>query len=371
MSHPRRILALSGAVTLSAAMVAGPATMAQSPSAPAPAEPIDLGMVIHVIGNPFIQSITEYAKIAANDLGATLQVAGPEGGDPEQQIALIQGFVNAGMDGIVTSMPGSTLSGPVNAIVDSGVPVAQFNLLDAAAKAPYVGERSTNSGRILGEKVVELLGGASATGKVFIGICLPGYPVLENRSRGVREALAKAPGLVVNEADFDTTVFDTSNLAAWEAVFSANPDAKAFIGLCALDIPSLAKLQEGSPDTDYVMAGYDLTPQNVAALKAGTADVSLGQTPFMQGYLPVKMLVDSLSGKTKVDLSKGGFVDAGTEVATKDGVLLPHDLGTATLDQIEAIAADPAAARTFYQPLVDGVIANWADSLEPIENESK
>jgi ABC-type sugar transport system substrate-binding protein len=371
MSSRRRLLALTGATTLSVAMAASPVTTAQSPSAAAPPEPIDLGMVIHVIGNPFIQSIADYAQIAADDLGATLQVVGPEGGDPEQQIALIQGFVNAGLDGIVTSVPGSTLADPINAIVDGGVPVAQFNLLDAGVNAPYVGERSTGSGRILGEKVVELLGGASAEGKVFIGICLPGYPVLENRSRGVREALAAAPGLVVNEADFDTTVFPTSNLAAWEAVFTANPDAKAFIGLCALDIPSLAQLQETAPDTDYVMAGYDLTPQNVAALKAGTADVSLGQTPFMQGYLPVKMLVDTLSGATDYDLAEGGFVDAGTEVATKDGVELPHGLGTATLDEIEAIAADPAAARAFYQPLVDGVIADWVNNLEPIENESQ
>ena len=36
-----------------------------------------------------------------------------------------------------------------------------------------------------------------------------------------------------------------------------------------------------------------------------------------------------------------------------------------------ANAADPAAARTYFQPLVDGIIANWADALEPIENEAK
>jgi ABC-type sugar transport system substrate-binding protein len=379
MSHRRRLLALASATLLSVAAIGAPtaaqdASEAPSSAAPAsavPAEPVDLGMVIHVIGNPFIQSIADYARIAADDLGATLQVVGPEGGDPDQQIALIQGFVNAGLDGIVTSVPGSTLAEPINAIVDAGVPVVQFNLLDTGAKAPYVGERSTESGRILGRKVVDLLGGESAEGKVFVGICLPGYPVLENRSRGVREGLATAPGLIVNEADFDTTVFPTSNLAAWEAVFTANPDAKAFIGLCALDIPSLAQLQEGAPDTDYVMAGYDLTPQNVAALKDGTADVSLGQTPFMQGYLPVKILVDTLSGATDVDLSQGGFIDAGTEVATADGVELPHGLGTATLDEILAIASDPAAARAFYQPLVDGIIADWANNLEPIENESQ
>ena len=35
------------------------------------------------------------------------------------------------------------------------------------------------------------------------------------------------------------------------------------------------------------------------------------------------------------------------------------------------IAADPAAAREYYQPLVEGVIADWASALEPIENESQ
>jgi len=43
-----------------------------------------------------------------------------------------------------------------------------------------------NGGRILGQKVVEKLGGASATGKVIIGNCFPGFPVLENRAKGVR-----------------------------------------------------------------------------------------------------------------------------------------------------------------------------------------
>ena len=40
--------------------------------------------------------------------------------------------------------------------------------------------------------------------------------------------------------------------------------------------------------------GYDLTAENLAAIKSGNAFVSLGQTPFMQGYLPVKMLVDTI-----------------------------------------------------------------------------
>ena len=114
---------------------------------------------------------------------------------------------------------------------------------------------------------------------------------------------------------------------------------------------------------------YNVVPYS--ALQDGLADVSLGQTPFMQGYLPVKMLVDKISGATDVDLSAGGFIDAGTEIVTKDGVTEPYGLPAITIDQLKEINADPAVAREYYQPLVDGIIADWASKLEPIENESK
>jgi ABC-type sugar transport system substrate-binding protein len=369
MSNRIRALALSGAVALTVVAVAGPGVTAQDAS-PA-GETVRIGFVTHVLGNPFIQQIVDGATFAAADLGVDLQVAGPAGGSAEEQIALVQGFVDAGVQGIATSVPGSTLAEPLNAVIDGGVPVVQFNLLDTGVKAPYVGERSVESGRLLGGKVVELLGGESATGKVFVGNCFPGFPVLENRSKGVREALAKAPGLVVNDQDFDVKVAANENYAAWESILTANPDAKALIGLCAPDIASLGKLQEANADIDFIAGGYDLTAENLAALKNGTADVSLGQTPFMQGYLPVKMLYDVITGAADVDLSAGGFIDAGTEIVTADSVTEPFGLPALSFADLEAMAADPAKAREYYQPLVDGVIADWTASLEPIENEAK
>ncbi len=81
----------------------------------------------------------------------------------------------------------------------------------------------------------------------------------------------------------------------------------------------------------------------------------------MQGYLPVKMLADTIRGTTTVDLSAGGFLDAGTEIVTADSVQEPFDLPPLTFDELEALAASPEAAREYYQPLVDGPIADWAD----------
>ncbi len=369
MTHGKRWLAATGALALTMGVVGGAA--AQSPDASTPAGTgIKLGFVTHVLGNPFIQQIVDGANFAARDLGVELQVVGPEGGSPDEQLALIQGLASSGIQGIATSVPGATLADPINEIIASGIPVVQFNLLDKGVNAPYVGERSVASGRTLGAKVIEKLGGESATGKVILGNCLPGYPVLENRQAGVLEALAAAPGLTV-VGPFDVKTSATENYAAWEAAYTANPDAVALIGLCAPDIASLGQLQAANPDTLFVSGGYDLTAENLAAIKSGNAYVSLGQTPFMQGYLPIKILVDSINAGTTADLQAGGFIDSGTEIVTADSVEEPFGLPALTFEDLEAIAADPEAARTYYQPLVDGAIASWKDSLEPIENEGK
>jgi ABC-type sugar transport system substrate-binding protein len=363
----------SSAAPSMAAESAVPETAAPASEAPpqsAEPEAIKLGFVTHVLGNPFIQQIIDGANAAADDLNVELQVTGPEGGDADAQLKAVQTLVASGVAGIATSVPGESMASGLNEIVDSGVPVVQFNLLVTSVKAPYVGERSVESGRILGQKVLDKLGGATATGKVIIGNCFPGFPVLENRAKGVQESLAAASGIEIL-GPFDVKVAANENYAAWEALLAANPDAKALVGLCAPDIASLGKLQAANPSTLFVSGGYDLTAENLAEIKAGNAYVSLGQTPFMQGYLPIKMLADTIRGATTVDLSAGGFLDAGTEIVTADSVEEPFGLPPLTFAELEELAASPEKTREYYQPLVDGRIAEWTQHVEPIENESK
>jgi ABC-type sugar transport system substrate-binding protein len=346
------------------------AAASSAPPESAAPESIKIGFVTHVLGNPFIQQIIDGANAAAADLNVELQVTGPEGGDADAQLKAVQTLVASGVEGIATSVPGESMASGLNEIVDSGIPVVQFNLLVTSVKAPYVGERSVESGRILGQKVLDKLGGASTTGKVIIGNCFPGFPVLENRAKGVQESLKAAAGIEIL-GPFDVKVAANENYAAWEALLTANPDAKALVGLCAPDIASLGKLQAANAGTPFVSGGYDLTAENLAEIKAGNAYVSLGQTPFMQGYLPVKMLADTIRKQATVDLSAGGFLDAGTEIVTADSVEEPFDLPPLTFTELEALAASPEKAREYYQPLVDGQIADWASNIEPIANESK
>ena len=105
-------------------------------------EKITIGFVTHSQGDPFIQQIIDGAQAAANDLGVTLKVAQQQGAAPDGQLKLVQNIVNAGAQGVATSVPGDSMANSLNDIIASGVPIVQFNLLSAAVKAPYVGEKS-------------------------------------------------------------------------------------------------------------------------------------------------------------------------------------------------------------------------------------
>ena len=328
------------------AIAAAIAVLSLGAAAPAmAADAIKIGFVTHAQGNPFIQQIVDGAQAAAKDLGVELVVSQESGGDPEAQLRAVQNFVNSGVKGVATSVPGESMAKGLNEIIAGGVPIVQFNLLAKSVNAPYVGEKSVESGRILGKMVAAKLGGAGAKGKVILGNCFPGFPVLENRAKGVEESLKAAAGLTVL-GPFDVKVSAVDNYNQWEQLYAANPDAVALVGLCAPDIASLGKLNAANGDK-FVAGGYDLTAQNLAAIKGGHAYVTLGQSAFVQGYLPIVLLVNAIkAGK----VANPGFYNAGTQ----------------------AMAADPAATAAYYKAWAQSLSADsLAKQVKPIAAESE
>lgn len=331
---------------------------------------ITIGFVTHSQGDPFIQQIIDGAQAAANILDVNLKVAQQQGAAPDGQLKLVQNIVNAGAQGVATSVPGDSMAGSLNDIIAGGVPVVQFNLLSAAVKAPYVGEKSTQSGRILGKAIVDKVGGAGAKGKVILGNCFPGLTVLENRAKGVEESLKTAPGVTIL-GPFDVKVSAVENYNHWEQLYAANPDAIALVGLCAPDVASLGKLNAANSDK-FVAGGYDLTAPNLQAVKDGHAYVTLGQSAFVQGYLPVALLVQAIKAKKPLEV---GFYNAGTQVVTANSVDMANNLPAMTFSQLQTISADPKATAVFYSPWTKCV--NGPDAgkncakIEPIAAEGQ
>ena len=226
-------IAVVTALIFSASAVATPAQAAQ--------KRLTIGFVVHVIGNPFIQQIIDAAQMAARDLNVKLVVTGPAGAEGDAQLTAVQNLAASGVDGIATSVPAASMVKGLNAIIKAGTPIVMFNGLGEGVNGPYVGEKSVESGRLLGKMVLEKIGGATAKGGVIVGNCYPGFPVLENRSKGVIESLTKAPGIKIIGPS-DVKVDSAANFAAWQGLLAANPDALAMVGLCAPDVESIGKV---------------------------------------------------------------------------------------------------------------------------------
>jgi ribose transport system substrate-binding protein len=360
------------AVAAIAALAAVGSVLASTASAQKqkPEAKLTFGFVVHVLGNPFIQQIIDGAMAAGRDLGVTVKAAGPNNGDANVMLKDIQDFFGAGAAGVATSCQSESLVKPLNQLIASGKPVVSFNITCHDLNAPYVGERSVNSGRILGGLIGSKLGGARATGKVVTGICFPGIPVLTNRNKGVVEGLKKAAPKLTVKGPFDVKVAQTDNFAHWQQLYAANHDAKAFIGLCAPDVTSLGKLNSQIGDK-LVAGGYDTTSANLAAIKTGHAYVTLGQNPFVQGYLPILMMYDAIKKHAKL---KKGFVESGTEIVDAGGATEPYNLGHISFKQVEELAGSPSKTAAYYGRLFKGKNAplkNWQKAMEPLANEGK
>ncbi len=338
-----------------------------SHSAQASRKTLTIGFVTHFVGNPFIRQVEQAARDAGKDLGVNVKVVGTPGFDPAAQLKMVQDLIASGADGVATSITGDSMAGGLNQLVAQGKPIVQFNIYSSRVQGPYVGERSVGDWAILGKAVRTKMGGAGATGTVLIGTCAPGFPALVDRINGVKRGLGS--GLTI-KGPFDVTGDPTKNFSAWQQLIAANPDAKALIGVCAQDLENLGKLNAQNGDK-YITAGGDPTLGNLSAIAGGHGLISMGQTGYVQGYLPIKMIVDALrSGKA---LPKSGFISSGAEVITKTGVVEPYGLPKLTPAQIKGFQTNAKAQHAFYKRLFagNGALVNWSKHIEPIANASR
>src|SRR5262249_29335124 len=148
----------------------------------------------------------------------------------------------------------------------------------------------------------------------------------------------------------------------------ATPAPMPSVGPCARHCASLGKLNAGNGDK-FVAGGYDMTEDNLAAIKGGHAYVTLGQSAFVQGYLPVALLVNAI--KTKHAL-KPGFYNSGTQVVTASSVDMGTGLPGVNSDQALKMASDPAGTADYYKQWTKKLTADFlANPPAPIAGESE
>jgi simple sugar transport system substrate-binding protein len=239
---------------------------------------------------------------------------GKAGDDHEGQIAIIESMVAQGVHGIAVTPTGPQVQPALDAAVAAGVKIVLIDndLPDWSGKSAVVATDNHAGGVLAGEWLAGQLQ-AGDTLAVLEGVA--GVPALDARVEGMTEGLAGLDVEIVQQLPTDCDQVKGQNAA--EAILTANPDVKAIYGACGP--PIIGALEairnaERTPDS-IIVVGFDASPDELAAIEAGTEDASVAQFPAKMGELGVDTVYKAVLGEA-VEAN----VDTGTAVVTADNV---------------------------------------------------
>lgn len=261
---------------------------------------VRIGFILPNAHDPFFKDIQTGTERAAEELsGFGVEVDCVTMAHPTvaEQLACIRELTRGPLAGLVLSpLDDSSIIEELNRLVDQrGLRIVTSNSdLAAVNRLCFVGQDLTRSGRVAGELVGQLL---PAGGRVLVLTGLSQFKAHQERLQGFRAVLAESyPAVRVVQTIPDITDNDMSYREV-SAFLDGNPapDAIYLTGLGTAGV-GRALLERGRADIKFVC--YDRIPETVELLRKRVVNFTITQDPFMQGYLPVKILFENLFNGT-------------------------------------------------------------------------
>lgn len=237
---------------------------------------------------------------------------GPSSADQLKQKEILESAITQKVDGIaISALNGDFLTETINKAIDAGIPVVTWDS-DAPKSKRYAfyGVDDFAGGRILGEQAIQLLGGK---GKVAI-ITSMGATNLQRRLDGMKEALAKAPGIQIVEVyDLKEDTVRCAELIATGT--NRYPDLAAWLSTGGWPVFTRNASAAIDPAKTKLIA-FDTVQPALDLLREGKVAVLLGQKYFGWGSEPVKLLYDIKHGK----MPSSTVIDSGIDLVTKENL---------------------------------------------------
>lgn len=236
----------------------------------------------------------------------------PASADQLKQKEILESYITQRVDGIaISSLNGDFLAETINRAIDAGIPVTTWDSdAPTSRRIAFYGVDDLASGRIMGEQAIALLNGK---GKVALITSL-GATNLQNRLNGVKEALAKAPGIdVVETYDIKEDVIRCAEIIATGS--RRYPDLAAWISVGGWPVFTRNALAAVDSSKTKVIS-FDTISPALDLLRENKVQVLLGQKYFGWGSESVKLLRDIRNGNTP----PSPIIDSGVDVVTKDNV---------------------------------------------------
>ncbi|HOJ88080.1 MAG TPA: sugar-binding protein [Pseudothermotoga sp.] len=288
---------------------------------------MSLALTIGVIGksvHPYWSQVEQGVKAAGKALGVDVRFFVPQKEDINAQLQMLESFIAQKFDGIAIAPSDPTAVIPtVKKALQMGIPVITLDTdSPETGRYVYIGTDNYQAGYSAGLIMKQLLNGK---GKVVIGTgSLTAMNSLQ-RIQGFKDAIAGTEIQVLDTLNDEEDGARAVSLA--ESALNAHPDLDAFFGVYAYNGPSQALVVKNAGKTGKVkIVCFDTTTDILQYVKEGVIQATMGQRPYMMGYLSVATLYlmskmgvqNTLAMLPKVE-TKGTIdyvIDTGVDVVT-------------------------------------------------------
>jgi simple sugar transport system substrate-binding protein len=269
---------------------------------------LTFAMVTHSDEGSFWSVVKKGAEQAAKDEGVKL-IWSPSNNDPQKEAQLIDAAVSQKVDGLAVSVPNAdAIKGSLAKAKAAGIPIITLNSGEQDSKAlgaiTHVGQDESVAGQAAGARFK-----SEGSKKVLCIIHEEGNIGLQQRCQGVAKGFG---GPVTN-----LQVKGTADLATTQTEIKSKLQAdKSYDTVIALnpDIAEAAKSAIKGASSSAKLATFDLSPDVIKDVQAGTIEFAVDQQQYLQGYLPIVFLklykenLNTVGGGLPV-LTGPGFVD--------------------------------------------------------------
>ena len=236
---------------------------------------------------------------------------GPDHSDVLKQKEILESFITQKVDGIAISvLNADALTSTIDKAVEAGIPVVTWDSDAPASKRfAFWGVDDFKSGQAMGKAAAELLNGKGTV--AFITSM--GANNLARRLDGVKDVLKDYPNIKVIET-YDVQEDAVRCSAMIAAGSNRYPDLGAWISVGGWPVFTQNALAPVPPNTKVI--SFDTNPPAPDLIKAGKAQVLIGQKYFGWGSETMKLLHDAVQGRypaTKI-------IDSGVDVVTAKNV---------------------------------------------------
>ena len=225
---------------------------------------------------------------AAKQMGVKAELVGPEKFDPQEQLKSFQEVANSKPAGIMVSVTKpELLQDAIDGAVAQGIPVITVDSdAPASKRLMFVGTDNFRAGMESGKRMGEILKGQ---GQVVV-VTIPGQLNLDERARGMNEALKKYSGIKVAQ-----TIDDKGDPRVANDSMSDLLKAKAKIdGIVCLEASGGSGAAEAlhRVDAKIPIVGFDKDPETLDWIDRDRITATVTQKPYVMAYYAIKFADD-------------------------------------------------------------------------------